>query len=329
MKFLVFFSLLFSLSCSHKKELKKVKKPVDFSVFLKNFNQASRDLDRKDYIASIKAFKGVLAAPVPKKFKSLVWYNLGWSYESVGKYSLANKCYHKSLFSSVAIYQKLKALTFMRLAYTYKFKGNSDKELFSLLEAYKLKKYLAYFVSHIQLPVNLGAAYWTLGNKTLAKKFFLEAEKNVLTTKVKYRDPKKKIEVIAKAFYLSGKLPRWSSKYKSIQSYIKELFVLQVYLLRATALNSPVWSFKAAKELLKSYGLIFKNLKQQYKQKLISDLQYKKLKKSILYNLNKVLASSKDLRSVQNLKHFQKLKSKPLVFLIKKLKEYKALLQKK
>lgn len=321
----ILFLTLTVLSCSHKEPKKVAKSSVNSLAFLKKFNQASRHLDKLDYSQSIKLFKEILASPVPKRLQSLVWYNLGWSYESIGSYRAANKCYRNSILRAKKTYQKLKALSFVRLAYTYRFLNQPDKGLSALLEAYKAKKYLPYFVSNIQLPIHLGSIYWVLGNEQLAKKFFLEAEKNILTTKIKYRDPKKKIDIIAKAFYLSSKLPRWSKKYKSINKYVEELFVLQIYLLRATALNSPQWSEKASKELLKSYKLIFQVLKGQKNNKEFA--KYKALKKSTLYNLNKVLASTKDLKTSQNLKSFQVIKSAPLKELIKQLKQYKVKLQ--
>lgn len=322
----LFLALAFA-SCSHKEAKKPTTTSSNVSIFLKKFNQASRQLDKLNYTQAVKLFKEILAEPIPKKFKSLVWYNLGWSYESVGNYRLANKCYHKSILKASDAYVKLKTLSFVRLAYTYKFLAQPDKELLALLEAYKERKYLPYFVSKIQLPIHLGSVYWVLGNTQLAKKFFLEAEKNVLTTKIKYRDPKKKIDIIAKAFYLSSKLPRWSKTYKSINKYVDELFVLQIYLLRATALNSPKWSEKSAKELLRSYKLIFQVLKEQKNSK--KQAQYKTLKKNVLYNLNKILFSAKNLKTSQNLKAFQKIQSKPLKPLIKILKRYVVLLQKK
>ncbi|MBE8221871.1 MAG: hypothetical protein HAW60_03990 [Bdellovibrionales bacterium] len=361
----ILFLTLSVLSCSHKEQKKIAKTPVNSLTFLKKFNKASKHLDNFNYNKSIKLFKEILNSHAPEKFKSLIWYNLGRGYESVGNYKQANKCYRSSILKSSKAYKKLKTLSFVRLAYTYKFLNQPDKELSTLIEAYKEKKYLPYSVSNIQLPINLGSVYWILNNKSLAKKFFLEAEKNILTTKIKYRDPKKKINIIAKAFYLSSKLPRWSKKYKSINKYVEELFVLQIYLLRASALNSDKWSKKSSKELLKSYKLIFKELKKLKHQQRLEKLEgqdppqkrggpdpqnaqktnrdsdpqktkktqktkkaYKLLRKSLLYNLSKVLSASKDLKSSQNLKSFQNIKSKTLKNLIKKLKQYQLRLKK-
>ncbi|MBE8162889.1 MAG: tetratricopeptide repeat protein [Bdellovibrionaceae bacterium] len=323
----IIFLTLSILSCAHKEPKGTQKPSANSLVFLKQFNQASRHLDQLRYRKAIKVFKEILTSSVPIKFQSLVWYNLGWGYESLGKYKAANKCYRKSISKASKAYAKLKALSFVRLANTYKFLNQPNQELAALLDAYKVKKYLPYFVSKIQLPINLGVVYWVLGNHAVAKKFFLNVEKNILITKIKYRDPKKKINIIAKAFYLSSKLPRWAKKYKTIDRYVEELFVLQIYLLRATALNSPEWSVKASKELLNSYKLIFKVLKQQKTNKELA--KYKVLKKNILYNLNKVLASSKDIKASQNLKSFQNIKSIPLKGLVKQLKKYQAYLQKK
>lgn len=308
-------SLTLSLSaCSHKK-VKIIKKaPKTSLVFLKNFNKAGQYLDKSQYKKASVILKELLKMPPPKKLKSLIWYNLAWSYESLGHYFLANKAYQQSLKHSQKAYKKLQSLSFVRLAYSYKFLSKADKELASLLEAYRAKNYLDDSVSQIQLPVRLGAVYWILKNKKMAKQFFLEAEKNILNIKIKYRDPKKKNAFLAKAFYLSGQLPRWSKKYKTIDRYIDEVFVLQIYLLRAVALGNLKWSKKAKRALIKSYKYLFKELKKQ---------KSKNLKKNILYNVNKILASSKDLKASQNLKNFQKLKSKNLKSLIKQLKLFK------
>lgn len=308
-------SLIFSLiACTHKKT-KLIKPPSTKTLgFLKNFNKANKYLDQLKYKKAIVVLKKLLQASPPKKFKSLIWYNLAWSYESLGHYRLANQAYRQSLLQSQKAYKKLQSLTFLRLAYTYKFLSKADKELPALLEAYRARAYLDYFVARVQLPIRLGAVYWILKNKKMAKQFFLKAEKNILSAKIKYRDPKKQNTFLAKTFYVSGRLPPWSKQYKTIDRYVDEVFVLQLYLLRAVSLNSPKWSSKARKALLQSYKYLFTELK---KQKSAS------LKKNILYNINKILAASKDLKASQNLKSFQKLKSKYLPYLIKRLKFFK------
>lgn len=293
-------------SCSSQKTVSQSNSMT--LSFMRHFNQGNQFLSKKHYRKAIETYQKGFHSNLPKSLSALLLYNMGAGFAGLNDCRSAKKYYKKAVFLAPADQQRLRTLALLHLSYAYSCLGDKRKELAALLSAYRRRLSLKSPVATIHIPLRIGATYLKIGNKTEAKKYFLETEKNILSHKLRFKTPKDKNHFIAKNLYEATYLPLWNKNKKKLSTYLDEIYFFQTYLVMAIASNGTEWSKKAQKNLLLYYKKAMDGLSKPASKETRLKTQRSAEAKRFVHNIDRLLLFSKQyLQSSQVKNTLQKL----------------------
>lgn len=253
--------------------------PVVDGEVMKQFNKGLDYLDAENYQSAERVFRDLVIKYPANQFHWISMYNLGASYEGLGKCKEAGIAYRKVARASMNKYQRLEAQSLFRMSFAYSCLGFDEKAIAALLDAKRRSKLLQEEVAYAEIPARLAAAYARIGNKSKANEYFSEAKLGVQRLKEKHKNRRAVRDILAKTLFLMGRMMpiEQRARVDSLE-YLKTLQQLQIYLLEATELNSAKWSPQAAEEIHNAYENIW-SLVSNVPQEKTKDPEYRDQKK--------------------------------------------------
>lgn len=260
-----FLTLLFLVmivgACGSKEKQPKTlvsEDPVVDVALQNKFNQGIEYLDAGNYSKAQTVFRDLVIQHPSSQFHWISMYNLGASYEGLGKCKEAGKAYRKVARASMNKYPRLEAQALFRMSFAYSCLGYDEKAVAALLDAKRRSQLLQEEVALAEIPARLAAAYARLGNKVKAQEFFTQAKQGVQRLKERHKNRRAVRDILAKTLFLMGRMVPVErlAKVDSLE-YLTTLQQLQIYLLEATELNSKKWSPQAAEEIHNAYENIW------------------------------------------------------------------------
>lgn len=258
---IMFCACLFMVSCgSKKKSVEQTPKDgaaVDVNM-QKRFNQGIEYLDAENYSKAEVVFRNLVIQHPASQFHWVSMYNLGASYEGLGKCQEAGKAYRKVARASMNKYPRLEAQSLFRMSFAYSCLGYDEKAIAALLDAKRRSRLLQEEVALAEIPARLAAAYARIGNKSKAQEYFTQAKQGVQRLKERHKNRRAVRDILAKTLFLMGRMAPIErlAKMDSLE-YLTTLQQLQIYLLESTELNSKRWSPQAAEEIHNAYENIW------------------------------------------------------------------------
>ena len=264
---------VFLVGCASKKTKPEAKSEVvqvprqDQLAFERGMNH----LGAERYVQALEAFDQVLESNPTSEFGLVTWFNKGAALEGLGKCREATKVYRKTLRMSNKRFRRIEAQSLFRLAYTYECLGDVPKQIASLRDAMRRRKFLSNEVSEAELPARLAAAYARSGNLKTAEVYFNQAQKGLLKIHQDAGDPFRRKEMLARTLYFMGRVqPDAKRISRQSKAYIGSLKYLQAYLLKSCEMSSQEWSPRAADNLVDAYEVVWQALKTPPRFKLQS-----------------------------------------------------------
>ena len=222
------------------------------------FERGMGHLEKEEFELALEEFDRIISSNPTSEFHLVTLFNRGAALEGMGKCAEATKVYRQTLRRSHKRYRRIEAQSLFRLAYTYECLGDIPKQIASLRDAMRRRKFLSQEISAAELPARLAAAYARTGNLKTAEKYFAEAQKGLMQVHADLGDPLQRKELLARTLYFMGRVqPDPDRVSKLSEAYIGSLKYLQAYLLKSTEMASREWSPRAAENLVEAYKVIW------------------------------------------------------------------------
>ncbi|RME16861.1 MAG: hypothetical protein D6797_03680 [Bdellovibrio sp.] len=273
--FLCFLALTFVRCSFYRKKPEQnayAFKPTDVRL-VKKFNTGSKYMDEGHYELAIESFKSILVQHPASDLEIVTYFNLGASYEALKKCKKAARYYRKVTRLGHGKFKKIEAQAFFRLGYAYLCSGRPQKALAAFTDAWLRKDYLPLEKASAILPAQMGLSYILVGNEKEAKKYFERAWSGLLKVSKSYKVQKLKLEKTAQTMYLMGLMDHVPFQKMDPQRYLKAIYFMQAFLLKAVEMDVAPWSQKASRHLLESHDRVWLLVKRLKKNKKFSSSQ--------------------------------------------------------
>ncbi|MCB0384593.1 MAG: hypothetical protein KDD43_04300 [Bdellovibrionales bacterium] len=264
------------------------------------FERGMSHLEREEYELALEEFDRIIESNPSSEFHLVTLFNRGAALEGMGKCSESTKAYRQTLRLANKRYRRIEAQALFRLAYTYECLGDIPKQIASLRDAMRRRKFLSQEISAAELPARLAAAYARTGNLKTAEKYFAEAQKGLMLVHTEAGDPLQRKELLARTLFFMGRVQPDADRISRLSdAYIGSLKFLQAYLLKSTEMESKEWSPRAAENLVEAYRVIWLALEKP--PQLNSDPKDKAVNESALRQWRANLARGA-INSIQSLR---------------------------
>ncbi|MGE0762842.1 MAG: tetratricopeptide repeat protein [Bdellovibrionales bacterium] len=221
--------------------------------------RALKKMDEDRPAEAIKMLEKILVKAPATEFDFVVLYNLGAARESTKDCKGASENYREVARGSAGKFQRLEAVSLLRLSYAYECMGRDDKVLIALLDTRRRARALPEDTAKAEVPARLAAAYARSGNRAEAEKYFKEALNGIKYLQVKYKDSRGLGDTLAQTLYFMGRSHVSEADFlRNPVGQIKGLELMQLYLLQAAELSSPKWSGRAVDEILGNYARVWR-----------------------------------------------------------------------
>ncbi|MCC7405297.1 MAG: tetratricopeptide repeat protein [Bdellovibrionales bacterium] len=227
------------------------------------FERGMAHLERNEFRLALKEFDAALQDNASSEFYLVTLFNKGAALEGLERCSEATNVYRQSLRLASKRFPRIEAHSLFRLAYTYECMGDVPKQIASLRDALRRKKFLYREISEAELPARLASAYARTGDLKSAEKYFEMAQKGLVQVHSDEGDPSRKKELLARTLYFMGRMQPKAEKVSELsEAYIGSLKYLQGYLLKSSEMDSKDWSLRAADNLVGAYEVIWQALER-------------------------------------------------------------------
>lgn len=210
------------------------------------FERGMSHLEREEYELALEEFDRIIESNPSSEFHLVTLFNRGAALEGMGKCSESTKAYRQTLRLANKRYRRIEAQALFRLAYTYECLGDIPKQIASLRDAMRRRKFLSQEISAAELPARLAAAYARTGNLKTAEKYFAEAQKGLMLVHTEAGDPLQRKELLARTLFLWDGFSRMLTEYLACR--MPTLAVSSSY--RPICLRAPKWSLKSGRQEL-------------------------------------------------------------------------------
>ena len=224
------------------------------------FNVASDFLMAENYRSAISAFQDFLKDYPSSEYELLAKYNLGLSYEGLGRCKAAGRYYREVIGASGKVQPRLRAQSLHRISYVYECLNRDAKVIASLMDVLRHPANISQEVIQAEIPARLAAAYARSGNQRQADEYFKLAQDGLKKLNLEIRDHAKKQKILGKTLYYMGRLSNHSIDTMEPMKYVETLRFLQPYLLRASEFRSSAFAPMAANELAEAYDKVWKKI---------------------------------------------------------------------
>lgn len=225
------------------------------------FGTALKYMANEHFEAAIVELDKILKGDPNSEFGLVALFNKASALEGLGKCQEASVVYRQVVNLSGKKFPRIEAQSLFRLSYCFECLDQTVKQIASLKDALKRKKFLSSDVAEAELPARLAAAYAKNGDLKTAEKYFFLSQKGL---KDVYRDgesPSNRKELLAKTLYFMGRMqPNLETLPQHANAYVGSLRYLQGYLLKSSEMGSREWSPRASKNLKEAYGAIWQAL---------------------------------------------------------------------
>lgn len=225
------------------------------------FGTALKHMESEHFEAAIVELDKILKSDPNSEFGLVALFNKASALEGLEKCQEASVVYRQVVNLSGKKFPRIEAQSLFRLSYCFECLGQTVKQIASLKDALKRKKFLSSDVAEAELPARLAAAYAKNGDLKTAEKYFSLSQKGL---KDIYRDgesPSNRKELLAKTLYFMGRVqPNLETLPEHANAYIGSLRYLQGYLLKSSEMGSRDWSPRASKNLKEAYVAIWQAL---------------------------------------------------------------------
>lgn len=215
-------------------------------------------MDQERFKDAAKVFSKLLVDSPALEFDYVILFNLGAAQEGMKDCKAASETYRQVVRGSNRKFQRLEALSLMRMSYAYECLGQDSKVLVALLDARRLAAALPEDTAKSELPARIAAAYARAGNRAEAEKYFRLALDGIKFMQVKYKDSMHMGDKLSEALFFMGKSNVSEAEFRrNPVAQIRGLELMQTYLLQAAELGSPKWSGRAVDEILGTYNRLW------------------------------------------------------------------------
>jgi hypothetical protein len=149
------------------------------------------------------------------------------------------------------------ARAFYLMSFAYEAQGNDLKAVASLLDAYRLKRYLSVEIGLAEVPARLAGIYGRQGRDKEAARYLGLADKGLQQALAKSGSTESR-RWLAKTYYQMGSVTTNQLSSESYSNFIDGQRWIQVYLLRSLKQNDPQWSQESFLHLQKTYRDLLK-----------------------------------------------------------------------
>lgn len=237
---------IFSISCSsggkHVTSAEEISEQTQTKL-----GPGMRALDKGDYEAAHTFFEKFLNKNPVSQFTPMAMFYDGLAQNELGQFADAANKFQTVIRLSEGKDYYLEAEALYNLGKSYEGLGEDPKALASLLDAERRAKYLSAQLANVEIPARIAGVYARQGQLAAADKYYNKAEDGL--AKLKGKSSFEKQEWIPKALYGMGKISPRKITEQDFEGGLKSLRRSQSYLLRATEMNSSIWSTKAEREL--------------------------------------------------------------------------------
>mgnify|MGYP003393552971 CR=1 FL=1 len=228
----------------------------------KQFESGLALMRQGNYREAVAAFAQLNRDYPASKFSPEAEYQSARCQEHLHDFPLAITGYRAVVTHSTAS-EKLKAMALYRLSFCYEALGDEVRVLAALEDAIKRKDLLAGEVATAEVPARLAAVYARLGNRESALTYFALAEKGLEQIRRKARAEGSSPEWLAKTLFYMGQMTVSALSTVSFTNQIQSLSQAQLYLLQSAEANHPVWSERAADQLIQIYSELWQRVSQR------------------------------------------------------------------
>lgn len=224
------------------------------------FEKGMRLLEKEEYSEAAKIFDLLLVSQPGEEWELVTTYNSGAAYEGMGNCSKASDRYREVVRASAQNFQRMEALALYRLSLMYECLGQDTKAVAALLDAEKRGQALPLETIQAEIPARLAAAYSRLGNREKAMEYFEKAGlglKAIVARSTGSTRPQ--TELLSRTLYFMGQLnPQQRKAEANPEVFMQSISMQQPHLLQAIEMDHPIFSQKAADDLILAYGNIWK-----------------------------------------------------------------------
>lgn len=248
-KFIVIVVIVALAGCRSSNRRGEVE--ADSGSATRQFELGMRALEDQRYKDALSLFEGVLRQHPGSEFEMVVLFNSAAALEGLGDCREANERYRRVVKTSNGQFKIVESQALFRMSMTYECLDQDTKVVTSLLDTIRRAENLPVEVVKAEIPARMSAAYARLGNPKKAQEYFNMASKGlkeVLSNRT-YRP-----ELLGQTLYLMGQLSR-SQRNGAMNpvAYYHSIHFQQPFLLHALETGNPVWSKRAAEDLILAY----------------------------------------------------------------------------
>ena len=223
----------------------------------RDFRTAQTLLDTHQYAEAQASFEKFQSTYPQSRYKMLAKLGAAQSLEAQENWSEALVAYQKIHKLTLNEQPEIAARALYRMSFCFEALGKDDQALAALLDSYRRSKLLSGEIAKAEIPARLAMFYEKVQNHDEAEKYVAIAQKGISTLQGR---PELSSQILAKAYFQMGAVSLNQISTSNFSSVVRGMKAVQIYPIRALALQISPWSEDSLAVLKKNYRDLWNTL---------------------------------------------------------------------